>query len=69
MESYSFEEVIEALATVIRRRLVDGDPVELPGLGTLEVRHERSAVVEREDGEMALQPPNDHVVFTPADDQ
>lgn len=67
MESYSFEEVTKALAAVVRRRLVEGDPVELPGIGTLEVRHERSTVVEREDGEMALQPPNDHVAFTPDD--
>lgn len=69
MESYSFEQVAKALAAVTRRRLVRGDAVELPGIGTLEVRHERSTVIERENGETMLQPPNDHVVFTPADDQ
>jgi nucleoid DNA-binding protein len=69
MESYSFEQVAKALATVVRRRLVRGDAVELPGVGTLDVRHERSTTIERESGETMLHPPSDHVVFTPTDDQ
>jgi hypothetical protein len=34
-------------------------------VGTLEVRHERSTIEERDDGETILHPPKDHVVFTP----
>ncbi len=59
------EDVATALATVVRRSLLRGEPVELPQLGRLEVRHERSTLNERPAGETVLQPPKDHVVFTP----
>lgn len=65
METLSREDVVAALARVVRRKLVRGEPVPLPGVGTLDVRHERSAVEERAPGETILQPPKDHVTFTP----
>ena len=66
MESLSFEQTAEALAAVARRMLVRGETVELPEVGTLDVRHERSTLEVRDDsGETILQPPKDHVVFTP----
>lgn len=67
METPSREDVATALAKVVRRQLVRGESVELPELGTLDVRHERSAVEEQDDGETILQPPKDHVIFTPND--
>lgn len=57
----------QALAKIVRRMLVRGESVDLPGLGTLDVRHERSTIEERADGEILLRPPKDHVVFTPSD--
>jgi myo-inositol catabolism protein IolC len=65
MEASSLDDTAEALATVARRMLVLGEPVDLPTVGTLEVRHERSTIEERDDGETILHPPKDHVVFTP----
>lgn len=65
METPSQQDVAAALAKVVRRKLVRGESVTLPGLGTLDVRHERSTVEERASGETILQPPKDHVTFTP----
>jgi nucleoid DNA-binding protein len=62
----SSNEVATALATVARRLLVRGKPVDLPELGRLEVRHQRSTIDEQPDGETILQPPRDHVVFIPS---
>jgi len=59
------EDVATALAAVVRRSLLRGESVKLPELGRLEVRHERSAIDERPDGETVLQPPKDYVVFIP----
>ncbi len=65
METPTRQDVAAALAKVARRRLVRGEPVPLPGVGTIEVRHARSAVEERAPGETILQPPKDLVIFTP----
>ena len=65
MESLSSDDIATALASVARRALVRGEAVDLPGLGRLEVRHERSTIDERPDGETILQPPKDYVVFSP----
>lgn len=67
MDTLSQQNVADALAKIVRRKLVRGETVELPDVGTLEVRHERSTVEERATGETVLQPPKDHVVFTPAE--
>lgn len=61
------DEVATALAAVVRRNLVRGESVDLPELGRLEVRHERSIIEEHPDGESIIQPPKDHVVFIPND--
>jgi nucleoid DNA-binding protein len=65
MESPPFDQTAEALAAVARRMLIRGETVELPDVGTLDVRHERSTVEERDSGATILKPPKDHVVFTP----
>ena len=65
MESLSSEDIATALATVARQALIRGESVELPPLGRLAVRHERSTMEERPDGETILRPPKDYVVFIP----
>ncbi len=60
------DDVATALATVARRSLVRGETVNLPKLGRLEVRHQRSTMEERPDGKTVLRPPKDHVVFIPS---
>ncbi len=65
MTSSQFTETAEALTTVARRMLVEGESVELPDVGTLVVRHARSTIEEEDHGEAILYPPKDHVVFTP----
>lgn len=65
METPSPQETAAALAKVVRRKLVRGEPVTLPGLGTFDVRHERSVIEQHASGETILQPPQDRVTFTP----
>jgi len=65
METPSHSDVEAALAKIVRRKLVRGESVKLPGIGRLDVRHERSTIEERAPDETILQPPKDHVTFTP----
>lgn len=60
------DDVLRAFSEVIRDRLMRRDDVTVPGLGTFEVRHHPSRVVETEDGQRLLEPPADLVVFDPA---
>lgn len=65
MPSPSADDVASAFAKVARRALVRNETVELPHIGRLEVRHERSTLEEKPDGETVLHPPKDYVVLIP----
>lgn len=60
------DDVLRAFSEVIRDRLMRRDDVTVPGLGTFEVLHHPSCVVETEDGQRLLEPPADLIVFEPA---
>jgi nucleoid DNA-binding protein len=60
------DDVLRAFGEVVRDRLMRRDPTTIPGLGTFEVQHHPSRVVETDDGSRTLQPPTDVVVFKPA---
>jgi len=64
MSSPSAEEVIDAFIDVIREQLEQGDPVEVPGLGTFSVEH-RPSQVEEDNDRRRLAPPRNEVVFEP----
>jgi hypothetical protein len=55
-------EAMAAIAEVIRKRLIRGQPVAIPGVGTLKVAHSPSEVVQGE-GTASITPPRDFVVF------
>lgn len=68
MEPAPLDTLLHAFAEVARDRLMRREPVELPGVGTLRVRHEPSRVREDADGTRMLLPPHDVIVFEPAAD-
>ena len=60
------DQVEAAFAEVVKDALEQGASVQVPGLGTFEVRHERSAFREDEEGSLKVTPPRDTIAFTPA---
>ncbi|QXD15362.1 HU family DNA-binding protein [Rhodocaloribacter litoris] len=64
MPETPMEPVARALADILREALVRGESVHVPGLGTFEVRHQPSQVME-EGGLSVVLPPRDVVVFKP----
>ncbi len=63
MSDPSPEELVEAVAHLIRDQLEQGTSVDLPTLGTFSVEHRPSQTTE--DG--ARLPPRNAITFTPAD--
>lgn len=59
------EDVRRAFAAALRERLMQRDPVAVPGLGRFVPRHEPSRVVVVESGRRTLLPPTDLVAFEP----
>ncbi len=55
----------DTFVSVIREMLVKGDPVELPGVGVLEVRHSPSEIEDQPNGHTIIHPPRDFVHFEP----
>ena len=66
MTTTTLDQLKETLAEVIRDALANGQAVELPGLGTLSVKHQPSEMIEDENGQIVMRPPRDEVVFNPA---
>lgn len=65
MPDVSQDALSRALVDVLRDALLDGEDVEVPGLGTFHVHHEMSRVREHPDGRIEMQPPRDVVAFAP----
>jgi nucleoid DNA-binding protein len=65
MSTPSAKEVIDAFSRVMRKKLENGDTVEVPGLGTFSVEHQASQMKENADGESHMAPPRDVVQFDP----
>ena len=66
MNTLSKEQVGETLSVIIRKALVAGENVEVPGLGSFALHHQPSTAEKTADGLLELKPPKDEVVFTPA---
>ncbi len=52
-----------AFAAAIRERLTRGEPVQLPGLGELRIKHHLSSVKTEKDGSVVVHPPANHIEF------
>lgn len=65
MSSPSAKETIAAFVRILRRKLEQGETVEVPDLGTFMVTHQPSEVKEDPDGETYMAPPRDVVQFEP----
>jgi nucleoid DNA-binding protein len=65
MSTPSAKETIAAFARVLRRKLEQGEQIEVPGLGTFSVEHRPSHLTETPDGSEQMVPPRDEIVFTP----
>lgn len=65
MSTPSAKDVIAAFSRVMRKKLENGDTVEVPGLGTFSVEHEPSQMNEKSDGDSYMAPPRDVVRFDP----
>ncbi len=61
------EDVAAAVTAAVRDALMEGLPVEVPGLGTFRVRHRPSRVDTRPDGTEEMLPPRDVVEFEAED--
>lgn len=59
------EQVVAALAEILREFLAEGEPVTIPGLGTFAIMHEESRIEEQPDGQYRMVPPHDQVTFEP----
>jgi len=59
------DQVETAVAELVRQALERRERIQVPGLGTFEVRHEHSAIRSRDDGDLVLMRPRDEIVFTP----
>ncbi|PSQ82131.1 MAG: hypothetical protein BRD46_00385 [Bacteroidetes bacterium QS_8_68_15] len=60
------ERVAEALGACVREALERGEAVEVPGMGTFRVEHRTSELDQQDDGNVAVRPPRDQIVFDPA---
>ncbi len=65
MHSPPRDQVVSALADIVRDALTRGGTIHVPGLGTFGVEHRSSQVEEQPDGSVTMKPPRDEVVFTP----
>lgn len=59
------EQVVAALAEVLRESLAEGEAITVPGLGTFALLHEESRIEEQPDGQYRMVPPHDKVTFEP----
>ncbi len=60
------EQLRTALADVIRDQLAGGNDVYVPGLGTFALIHQGSRIEELAEDKVAIHPPHNKIVFTPA---
>jgi len=60
------KEVLQAFCTVVRAELTNGQDVDLPGLGTIQVEHDASTVQGHDDAMWS--PPKRKITFVPHDD-
>lgn len=65
MSTPSAKETIAAFVRILRRKLEQGETVEVPGLGTFMVEHQPSELKEESNGETYMAPPRDVVHFDP----
>lgn len=60
------EDILKTFWDIFRESLLDGDFVEIPGLGTFKVQHMNSLKeIDQETGHTILNPPKDFIEFTP----
>lgn len=62
------DDIEQALAQAVKQRLIRGESVTVPGLGTFDVEYQPSQVEDQADGSTAIIPPQNTVVFTPEAD-
>ncbi len=65
MDSPTANNVIHAFARIVRRRLVNGESVSVPELGTFAVEHESSTLEMSDEHGPTLSPPRDVIRFRP----
>jgi len=65
MSAPDLEEVSQALARIVRRRLREGNSVAVPDLGTFSVEHRPSEIQREADGPTYVRPPRNVVRFDP----
>ncbi len=63
--SGSHDDLLDALASFVRRQLTRGKSVHVPDLGTFAVEHRPSEMKRDDDGNIVMVPPQDSVSFTP----
>ncbi len=59
------DDLLGALAAVVRDRLIEGERVLLPGFGTFSVQHIPSKIATGDEGQDVMLPPRDVVDFKP----
>ncbi|PQJ33520.1 hypothetical protein BSZ35_01940 [Salinibacter sp. 10B] len=65
MSTPSAEDIIKAFVRVTRKKLENGETVQVPGFGTFSVEHRPSEQKEGPDGDSYMKPPRDVVTFEP----
>lgn len=60
------QQILKAFWTTFKDAVLAGDEVQIPGMGTFEVRHLNSLKeIDEKTGESILTPPKDMLEFTP----
>lgn len=60
------KDVLKAFCAVVQDELAEGRDVDLPGLGTIQVKHTSSSVKQNDDA-ATWSPPKRTITFTPHD--
>lgn len=66
MYNITSDQIAAVLSEIVRERLMEGEVVQVPGLGHFRVEHRPSEVEERPDGQVVMQPPRDVIQFSPS---
>ena len=68
MAKITRDQAVAALVEIIRERLMQGEDVHLPELGTFRVEYRPSQTEELSTGDVVMRPPRNEIVFSPHQD-
>lgn len=59
------EEFLKAFAEVVREQVVHKNQVEIEGIGSFQIEHQKQFQKQYDNGRVVMMPPKDAILFTP----